>query len=70
MVDIISLNLYIILLTKNKDLIDKIKIILVKDGITSDGLGYCKELVEKINQIRNLTKEKSRDSFCKKLWSS
>lgn len=48
MVDIISLNLYIILLTKNKDLIDKIEIIFVNDEITSDSLGYCKELVEKI----------------------
>ena len=45
------------IIDKNKDLIDKIEIILVNDGSTDDSLVYCKELAEKVKQIRIVTKE-------------
>ena len=45
------------IIDKNKELIDKIEIILVNDGSTDDSLVYCKELAEKVKQIRIVTKE-------------
>lgn len=45
------------IIDKNKVLIDKIEIILINDGSTDDSLVYCKELAEKVKQIRIVTKE-------------
>lgn len=45
------------IIDKNKELIDKIEITLVNDGSTDDSLVYCKELAEKIKQIKITTKE-------------
>lgn len=45
------------IVNKNRELIEKIEIILINDGSTDDSWEYCKKLAEEIKQIKCISKE-------------
>ena len=45
------------IVNKNRELIEKIEIILINDGSTDDSWEYCEKLAEEIKQIKCISKE-------------